>query len=240
MALATWPSLLFSLSFFVTTAVSDQLFGMVLESLQAFTAVCGMLDLSTPRDALLASLCKFAIPPGVIQNIQASQAMPTATSSLKSLPANVIASGVDALGLGSSSTSGQQQMVLSTRNLKCLESLIRLADQLAGSLASNWFPIFEALQNAEFVLTAQAGANRRQDEIEVLGHIARLFDSTSCALNDGSFGEFVGSLADLGLIMTGISVDNFAGSGLSQTQLESARKRAGGVNLGKAVSAVPM
>ncbi|KAH9961800.1 hypothetical protein BC827DRAFT_1201948 [Russula dissimulans] len=63
---AGWPTLLAALSFFLTTNLSDPLFGDVLRALQALARAAGCLALPTPRDAFLTALAKAALPPRVV------------------------------------------------------------------------------------------------------------------------------------------------------------------------------
>ncbi|KAF9233451.1 guanine nucleotide exchange factor in Golgi transport N-terminal-domain-containing protein [Melanogaster broomeanus] len=133
-----WPALLAALSFIISTSLSDELFVDVLTSYQAMASVAGMLALTTPRDAFLTSLAKFAIP-------SRSYIEPSTPRSGVSLTEN--------LGL----TTPAQPPGLSERNLVCLKVL--------GSLGESWYGILEALQNADYVLTmkglSQPSSGRR-------------------------------------------------------------------------------
>lgn len=148
MAEASWPALLASLSFFISTALDDDLFGDVVSALQNFTSVCGVLGLQTPREAFLTSLCKFAIPPAVVSHIASLESM----SHLKT-STSVLSAGVESLGLG---PAAPLPVGLSSRNFACLKALISVAQYLAGSLDATWFAVFETLQNADFVIKANA------------------------------------------------------------------------------------
>jgi hypothetical protein len=146
-----WPALLAALSFIISTNLSDELFVDVLTSYQAMTNVSGMLALTTPRDAFLTSLAKFAIPSRVVASLE-SYIEPATPRSAVSLTEN--------LGL----TSPVQPPGLSERNLVCLKVLVSSAHFLAGSLGENWYGIMEALQNADYVLTmkgSQSSSGRR-------------------------------------------------------------------------------
>jgi len=59
MADASWPALLASLNFFVSTNLDEELFNETLSAMQSFTYVCGILDLATPRDAFLLSFANL-------------------------------------------------------------------------------------------------------------------------------------------------------------------------------------
>ncbi|GAA6023836.1 hypothetical protein JCM11491_006311 [Sporobolomyces phaffii] len=172
MAETSWPALLASLSFFVATHVSDDLFLDVVHALEAFTCVCGVLNLATPREAFLTSLCKFAIPPAVVSHFASSPPhdstpTPTVSSASAAVTATataVLSAGAESLGLTSSSSSHSSPGVvvgLSSRNLACLRALLAVAHYLAGSLGRTWFSVFEALQNADFVLRASTSAQQK-------------------------------------------------------------------------------
>lgn len=146
-----WPALLAALSFIVSTNLSDDLFVDVLASYQAMANVSGMLALSTPRDAFFTSLSKFAIPSRVVSSLD-SYAEPSTPRTTSVLSEN--------LGL----TGPAQAPGLSERNMACLKVLLSSALFLAGSLGDSWFGILEALQNADYVLSAkgiQAASGRR-------------------------------------------------------------------------------
>ena len=137
-----WPALLAALSFIVSTNLSDDLFVNVLASYQAMANVSGMLALSTPRDAFFTSLSKFAIPSRVVSSLD-SYAEPSTPRTTSVLSEN--------LGL----TGPTQAPGLSERNMACLKVLLSSALFLAGSLGDSWFGVLEALQNADYVLSAK-------------------------------------------------------------------------------------
>ncbi|KAL8279821.1 hypothetical protein RQP46_007671 [Phenoliferia psychrophenolica] len=154
MAETSWPALLASLSFFIATALDDDLFADVVSALQNFTSVCGVLGLQTPREALLTSLCKFAIPPAVVSHIALQDLNPAAKA-----PTSVLSAGVESLGLG---PAAPLPVGLSSRNFACLKALLSVSQYLAGSLDSIWFTVFETLQNADFVIRTNAARNKKR------------------------------------------------------------------------------
>ncbi|TFK71822.1 hypothetical protein BDN72DRAFT_409999 [Pluteus cervinus] len=141
-----WPALLAALSFIISTNLSDDLFVEVLSSYQALTTVAGMLGLNTPRDALLTSLAKLAVPTRVVSSLDTYTEPPTPSRSASTLS--------ESLGLSAGGPPG-----LSERNMACLRVLVQAAGYLAGSLGESWFGVLEVLQNADYVLTARGGAS---------------------------------------------------------------------------------
>ncbi|KAF8435407.1 hypothetical protein L210DRAFT_3453035 [Boletus edulis BED1] len=216
-----WPALLAALSFIISTNLSDELFVDVLTSYQAMTNVAGMLALTTPRDAFLTSLAKFAIPSRVVASLE-SYIEPATPRSGVSLTEN--------LGL----TSPVQPPGLSERNLVCSKVLVSSALFLAGSLGESWYGIMEALQNADYVLTmkgSQPASARRTgtfpgitseaakaahppqptrhplladiDPDNVQLAIQRLFEASK-NLEDSAFQDFVNALCKLSSEMIGM------------------------------------
>ncbi|GAA5884135.1 hypothetical protein JCM6882_002154 [Rhodosporidiobolus microsporus] len=163
MAETSWPALLASLSFFIATALSDDLFSDVVSSLQNFTSVLGVLNLETPREAFLTSLCKFSMPPSVVSHIASSlhdhPSHGSKPSSAAAAATAVLSAGAESLALlAGGSGSGSLPIGLSSRNLACLRALVSVAHHLAGSLGYSWFAVFETLQNADLVLRSTAAA----------------------------------------------------------------------------------
>ncbi|EPQ52984.1 hypothetical protein GLOTRDRAFT_139951 [Gloeophyllum trabeum ATCC 11539] len=229
-----WPALLAALSFIISTNLSDELFVEVLASYQAVTNVSGMFGLTTPRDAFLNSLAKFAVPSRVVSSLESyvEPATPRTAASL-----------TDGLGL----TAPTQPPGLSERNMACLKIFITSALFLAGSLGEGWSIVLEALQNADYVLTfkgtkstagrriasgtgapplravASSGAipsaggsvnqqpNRHPllsdlDADSVLSAIQRLFDASK-NLDDLAFQDFVSALCKLSSEMVGMQTE---------------------------------
>ncbi|GAA6056217.1 hypothetical protein JCM3770_002092 [Rhodotorula araucariae] len=166
MAETTWPAFLASLSFFIATALSDDLFADVVASLENFTIVLGVLDLETPREAFLTSLCKFAMPAQVVSHLATQDHHPALQAAKPSSAAAaaataVLSAGAESLALlagAAAGTAGALPVGLSARNLACLRALITVAHFLAGALGYSWFCVFETLQNADFVLRATSAA----------------------------------------------------------------------------------
>ncbi|KAF5319150.1 hypothetical protein D9619_008506 [Psilocybe cf. subviscida] len=142
-----WPALLAALSFIISTNLSDELFVDVLASYQSMTNVSGMFGLSTPRDAFFNSLSKFAVPIRVVSSLEAWVEHP---------PPQTPRSATAALSEGLGLAGPQQPPGLSERNMACLKVLLGCSLFLAGSLGESWYPVLEALQNADGVLSMMA------------------------------------------------------------------------------------
>lgn len=178
MALKSWPPLMSSLSFFLSTNASDDLFQQTLAGFQSFATSIGILDLTTPRDAFLSSLAKFAVPPIVV----ASARHPQTTSD--------------------GNASDVQALLLSARNIQCLMALLALAENLAGTLQTYWYSLFDALQNAEYVLKTRGRVKESQASTHAA--ISQLFAQSSLVLDDRSFEQFIHALVHLSNDMIGL------------------------------------
>jgi len=206
MADASWPALLASLNFFVSTNLDEELFNETLSAMQSFTYVCGILDLATPRDAFLLSFCKFAVPPAVVANLimEASSGTPTKASQ----------------SVLSVDTPAHQPTYFSPRSLSFLRTLLSVAQYLSGVLGSSWYTVFETLQNADYVFAAKLkkrttlpssqtpnNNNSTSDESVIQASIQKLFDC-SRNLNSSAFSSFVTALCRLSSETVGLPTEN--------------------------------
>lgn len=98
---------------------------------QNFTSVCGVLQLTTPRDAFLTSLCKNCLP-----------TLPALDQRSLSNPGNTAAQ--------ETSTPN-----ITEKNMYCLRILLNVAQYLGGTLFDSWYLILETMQQAEHLLTAK-------------------------------------------------------------------------------------
>ncbi|UZJ55194.1 hypothetical protein CBS101457_004514 [Exobasidium rhododendri] len=240
-----WAPMLHSFTFFLASKCDDILFAEVLIALRNFTNATGVLGLDSPRDALVATLARFAIPRSVIAKLV----------SLRGKPA--------------SSTQEEVECTLSERNAACLKVVTQIAYYLSGSLGTHWRDVLETLCDAEFVL--RKGGNRKRsrsisldeppqspsissyqpkasmasvsalstippgfnsastteastgrpmalsyiDSETLLAEVARVFENT-CALGDEAFFHFVETLCELDADSIGLIKASGKGSSLDK------------------------
>ncbi|KAJ1964677.1 Endocytosis and vacuole integrity protein, partial [Dispira parvispora] len=170
MAETAWPGLLAAFSFYLTTRLDDDIFRQLVEAFRSLTILCGALELTTPRDALLTSLCKhclplntdkyvasrdggrstgIATPDHTFTNGKAGSVGTAVTGSLNTLVASLTTSGANH-GSASSSTG------LSPRNFYCLQRLLEIAYCLGERLDSTWYTLLLTLQHADELLGGSA------------------------------------------------------------------------------------
>lgn len=163
-----WPAVLATCSTFLYATLDGDYYHALVRSFQRLTHVSGLLRLATPRDALLTTLGKAAVPADVL----------TASSpSLKSAQENLGASTSEAKTRQTENASSAlsrgsvdvDSTLLSTRNLLCLRALINLGIALGPTLdKSAWAIILETLQQADIVISVSARAMSRQATSEFL------------------------------------------------------------------------
>ncbi|KAF9294080.1 hypothetical protein BGZ88_004482 [Linnemannia elongata] len=123
MAESAWPGLLAAFSYFLGSNLDEELFHNVMRAYQNFTSVCGVLQLTIPRDAFLTSLCKNCLP----------------------VPHGGAPSGNSAM----QDTSAPN---ITDKNMYCLRILLNVAQYLGGTLFDSWYLILETMQQAEHLL----------------------------------------------------------------------------------------
>lgn len=157
-----WPAVLATSSTFLNAALDDQYYRSLIKAYQRFAQVAGLLRLSTPRDALMTTLGKAAVPPHVLS---ASTVEPVRSPSMESPrvfsnPRNLLS--VDSLVSQTSTASTERDRrsslepsrpTLTIRNLLCLRALLNLAIALGPTLGPAFRVVIDVLKQADMVLS---------------------------------------------------------------------------------------
>ena len=160
-----WPAVLATSSTFFNAALDDRYYRSLIKAYQRFAQVAGLLRLSTPRDALMTTLGKAAVPPQVLS---ASTAEPirsptVESSSVFSNPRHLLS--VDSFVSQSSAASTERDRrssmepnrpTLTIRNLLCLRALLNLAIALGPTLGPAFRVVIDVLKQADMVLSTAA------------------------------------------------------------------------------------
>lgn len=158
-----WPAVLATSSTFLNAALDDHYYRSLIKAYQRFAQVAGLLRLSTPRDALMTTLGKAAVPPQVLS---ASTAEPIRSPSIESPrvfsnPRHLLS--VDSFVSQNSTTSTDRDRrpsvdpgrpTLTIRNLLCLRALLNLAIALGPTLGPAFRLVIDVLKQADMVLSA--------------------------------------------------------------------------------------
>jgi hypothetical protein len=160
-----WPAVLATSSTFFNAALDDRYYRSLIKAYQRFAQVAGLLRLSTPRDALMTTLGKAAVPPQVLS---ASTAEPIRSPSVESPsvfsnPRHLLS--VDSFVSQSSAASTERDRrssmepnrpTLTIRNLLCLRALLNLAIALGPTLGPAFRVVIDVLKQADMVLSTAA------------------------------------------------------------------------------------
>lgn len=60
---SSWCGLLAALSPLIEASTDESATENILKSIQTYAALCGLLNLQTPRDAFITAICKASLPP---------------------------------------------------------------------------------------------------------------------------------------------------------------------------------
>ncbi|EHA26618.1 hypothetical protein ASPNIDRAFT_196384, partial [Aspergillus niger ATCC 1015] len=221
----SWPAILAACSTFLYASLDDDFYHNLVRSIQKLAHVAGLLRLSTPRDALLTTLGKAAMPADATGTRPPGTAAATTTTS-QSNKADEKSRGSQASLANSpipaETSNGPSDVALvslSTRNLLCLRALLNLGIALGPTLDQPaWSIILGTLQDTDLVIgmastksqasTSTSGetssaagvdvpkANLNSEILAVQAASAKMIESTSEYPSE-SFQEILTALLDL-------------------------------------------
>ncbi|KIV78642.1 hypothetical protein PV11_06275 [Exophiala sideris] len=150
---ACWPAALATCSTFLNSALDAEYYHILIRSVQKLAQVSGVLELTTPRDALLTTLAKASIPTNASSIISNSQH--TRTPRIGGPENDDLHDEVrPPTEVPSTSAFQVTTSPLNVRHLLCLRALLNLGIALGPSLEQDaWFIIIETMQTVE-ALTA--------------------------------------------------------------------------------------
>ncbi|KAF2765041.1 hypothetical protein EJ03DRAFT_220635 [Teratosphaeria nubilosa] len=157
-----WPAVLATTSTFLNAALEEHYYRNLIKAFQRFAQVAGLLRLNTPRDALMTTLSKAAVPPHVLNAVISDGAKSPSTESPRvfSNPKGLLS--VDSFSSQASSVTTDRdrhssiepvRSTLSARNLLCLRALLNLAIALGPTLGSAFNVVVDALKQADIILS---------------------------------------------------------------------------------------
>ncbi|RMY59756.1 hypothetical protein D0865_01910 [Hortaea werneckii] len=174
-----WPAFLATASTFLNAALEEQYYRNLIKGFQRFTQVAGLLRLNTPRDALLTTLSKSAVPPHVLSAASGGGTKSPSTDSPRSFsnPRNLLS--VDSLVSQATSLSGDRDRrssiepahpMLTTRNLLCLRALLNLAIALGPTLGAAFTVVVDTLRQADLILSNGSAQQLVRQNLSGKGH----------------------------------------------------------------------
>ncbi|EHY56213.1 Endocytosis and vacuole integrity protein [Exophiala dermatitidis] len=150
---ACWPAALAISSTFLNAALDSEFYHILVRSVQKLAQVSGVLELPTPRDALLTTLAKASIPANasnVITAYQNSTAARTIDVEPESPQESIKSPGEPPQTPTFQTTSSS----LNVRHLLCLRALLNLGIALGPTLEqASWFILIETMQTVEALIS---------------------------------------------------------------------------------------
>ena len=155
-----------------------------------FTQACGSLELERPRDAFLESLCCYALPPRLRQDLQQASALSFAP--------------VDTVYEPLPFTS------LSAKNVQALKAVFNIAHCMGGLLGSSWNLVLQTLEQLDRIIasskttasaraaelaTATGGPDATSNELSILSAALSNLFSGSARLDDDAISHFLTALS---------------------------------------------
>ncbi|OAL34241.1 hypothetical protein AYO20_06496 [Fonsecaea nubica] len=177
-----WPAALATCSTFLNAALDSEFYHMLIRSVQKLAQVSGVLELSTPRDALLTTLAKASIPSNASSFIAASQSLksPRTTNAEHGFFNDVLKSPAEPPPTPTFQVSSSP---LNVRHLLCLRALLNLGIALGPTLEEDaWFILIETMQTVEALIAMpNTVAATSQSESPRMGHDGQTTLSTEIA-----------------------------------------------------------
>lgn len=141
----------------------------VLKSMQNYAALCGMLDLSTPRDAFITSICKASLPPHYALSVlnMGYQGMNLKGSHMRAGSQDmnnqymhddsqqrfpIVAVGTPLPTSSLQPGAHQGPVMLTAKNLQCMRAILHLAHCHGGILGTSWHIVLATLQHLAWIL----------------------------------------------------------------------------------------
>lgn len=160
---SSWCGLLAALSPLIEASMDESATENILKAVQTYAALCGLLELQTPRDAFITAVCKASLPPHyaltVLGPMQGTSvpirdsvhncAVPYSESEYRQ---QVVAVGTPLPTSGSPISSQQGPVMLTAKNLQSMRALLSLAHCHGGILGTAWHLVLTTLQHLVWIL----------------------------------------------------------------------------------------
>ncbi|XP_052779500.1 protein MON2 homolog isoform X2 [Mya arenaria] len=163
---SSWCGMLAALALLLDASTDESATESVLKCQEAFISLCGRLEMTTPRDAFITSICKGSLPPHYALTVLNTQGglpqkghIRSPSQDLQSSPfaettdrSQVVAVGTalptSALPVG----AHQGPVMLTAKNIQCMRSLLCVAHCHGGILGSAWHLVLTTLQHLVWIL----------------------------------------------------------------------------------------
>ena len=169
---SSWCGLLAALSPLIDASTDETASENVLKAVETFASLCGLLDLSIPRDAFITAICKASLPPHYALMVLSSTQFPQGGAQRGHSPSSSQDLSVQYSSYGSESDYRQQvvavgtplptsavpigvqqgPVMLTAKNLQCMRALLSLAHCHGSILGTSWHLVLTTLQHLVWIL----------------------------------------------------------------------------------------
>lgn len=152
---ATWCTMLSVLALLQYSSTDESTTASILKCLESCAAVCGVLKLTTPRDAFITVLCKSALP--------VQYALPIFNATLACIPQKIAISfdqqqilnngfqqEIVVTGVPLNTANGA--VMLTAKNIQCMRTVISLSHCHGAVMNTAWQIILTTLQHLVWIL----------------------------------------------------------------------------------------
>ncbi|XP_037907326.1 protein MON2 homolog isoform X2 [Hermetia illucens] len=162
---SSWCGLLAAFTPLVDAATDESTTESILKAMQNYAALCGTLELYTPRDAFITAICKASLPPHYALSVlnvghpghSRTNSQDLSGQYISTCGENDFRQQVVAVGTPLPTSSlpvGAQQgpVMLTAKNLQCMRALLHVAHCHGSILGTSWHIVLATLQHLVWIL----------------------------------------------------------------------------------------
>uniref|UniRef100_A0A3P8VHK2 Protein MON2 homolog n=1 Tax=Cynoglossus semilaevis TaxID=244447 RepID=A0A3P8VHK2_CYNSE len=224
MVSACWCGLLAALSLLLDASTDETATENILKAELTMASLCGRLGLVTPRDAFITAICKASLPPHYALTVLSSNSINLSSKaySIQGQSVQIISPSSEShqqvVAVGQPlSAQPQGTVVLTSKNIQCMRTLLNLAHCHGAVLGTSWQLVLATLQHLVWILglkPAVGGALKPGRAVEgpstvlttavmtdlpvIANILSRLFESSQY-LDDVSLHHLINALCSLSL-----------------------------------------
>ncbi|CAF1400492.1 unnamed protein product, partial [Adineta ricciae] len=213
----TWSSVLVTFTLLYDVCYEDTTCELLLRGFQTYISLCGMLGMNVQRDAFVTCLCKMALPPQYnihLLSKQQNSEQQQQQSLLQKLTARTSADGsgggdferqqVVIIGtplpfLNSTPATNQTAVMLTSKNIHCMRTLLSVAHCYGGILGTSWHLILTTLQHLVWIIGFKPSTGG------TLKHVGTIANTDAAPMANSSAVVTTAAMADLPILSSMLS-----------------------------------
>ncbi|CAF1052217.1 unnamed protein product [Rotaria sp. Silwood1] len=214
----TWSSVLVTFTLLYDVCYDDTTCELLLRGFQTYISLCGLLGMNVQRDAFVTCLCKMALPPqynihllSKQQNSEQQQQQQSllqklaARSSADSTPGSdferqqVVIVGTPLPLLNSSPATNQTAVMLTSKNIHCMRTILSVAHCYGSILGTSWHLILTTLQHLVWIIGFKPSTGG------TLKHVGTISNTDAAPMANSSAVVTTAAMADLPILSSMLS-----------------------------------